>query len=142
MEVKEALKQLCLTGDPDSLSTILLNLEEDDDHPYVEPKCELVSNVSEQQKCPHCGKMIVKRGNMQRHITAKHPAAGEYKYNECVFNCEHKVQLKKKKINSMHTRSFYACPQCDQICKTKSNLEWHTRAKHEESKPSCETLDR
>ena len=108
MEVKEALKQLCLTGDPDALSTILLNLEEDDDHAYVEPKCELVSNISGQQKCPQCGKMIVGTGNMKQHITAY----------------------------------CYVCPQCDQICKTKSNLEWHTRAKHEESKPSCETLNR
>ena len=145
VEVKEALKQLCLTGDPDTLSTILLNLEEEegDNHTFVQPKFEeIASNVSQQQKCPHCGKIVVERGNMQQHITAKHPTAGgEYKCNECVYSSAHKDRLKKHR-NSMHTRSSYACPECGQICKTKNNLNWHIRAKHEESKPSCETLNR
>ena len=145
VEVKEALKQLCLTGDPDTLSAVLLNLEEEEDNvhaSYVQPKYEEVSNqISQQQKCPHCGKIIVERGKMQEHISAKHPAAREYNCNECPFSAAHKAQLKKHR-NSMHTRSSYVCPQCDQVCKTKNNLDWHTRAKHEESKPSCDSLNR
>ena len=143
VEVKEALKQLCLTGDPDTLSAVLLNLEEGDNHTsFLQPKYEEVNNqISQQQKCPHCGKIIVERGNMRQHISAKHPTAGEYNCNECPFSSAQKAQLKKHR-NSMHTRSSYVCPQCGQKCKTKNNLDWHTRAKHEESKPSCETLDR
>ena len=183
VEVKEALKQLCLTGDPDSLSAVLLNLEEEEDNVllnleeeeeednvlvkmeeeeeednvllnldedekednahtgYVQPKCEEGSSVNQKQKCPHCGKIIVKRENMQKHISAKHPIVREYMCNECPFSSAHKAQLKKH-INSMHTRSSFACSQCDQECNTKNNLDWHTRTKHEDTKPSCDTLNR
>ena len=134
VEVKEALEQLCLTGDPDTLSTILLN---DGQTNYRELKSE-VSNINDKQKCPHCGKIIVKKRNMQRHISAKH-AAGEFKCSECVFISKDKVQLRKHSL-SMHTKSSYVCPQCDQRCKTKNSLDCHRRAKHEDLKPSCGIL--
>ena len=130
MEVKEALEQLCLTGDPDTLSTILLN---------DELKSE-VSNINHHQKCPHCGKIIVKTRNMQRHISAKH-AAGEFKCSECVFISKDKVQLRKHSL-SMHTKTSYICPQCDQRCKTKNSLDCHIRAKHEDLKQNCGILNR
>ena len=134
VEVKEALKQLCLTGDPDTLSAVLLNSEEGDN-------VHTTFVQQQQQKCPHCGKIIAERGNMQQHISAKHPTTGEHKCNECPFSSAHKAGLKKHR-NSMHTRSSYACPQCGQVCKTKNNLDWHTRAKHEESKQNCDPLNR
>ena len=57
--------------------------EEDNVHTsYIQPKCEEGSNVNQKQKCPHCGKIIVKSGNMQKHISAMHPTVREYMCNE------------------------------------------------------------
>ena len=124
----------CISGDPDSLSSILLNMDEEEGDNSFELEHE-VSAPDDKKKCPHCGKIILHRSNMRKHIKRRHSA---YQCNECSEICSNKVQLRRH-TNSQHTRSGYPCSQCDKTCNSKSNLDQHIRAKHnEELKPNID----